>query len=100
MTFNNNHWASLRMTGGHLPLQILRFAQNDNIASLRMTDFARNDRGSPLFPTEIADCIVKQRLLKAVIRNILEQILLIPLSMAHLAEDLTVTAYYPLDGVV
>ena len=44
-----------------------------------MTDFARNDRGSPLFPTEIADCIVKQRLLKAVIRNILEQILLIPL---------------------
>ena len=55
---------------------------------------------SPLFPAEIADSIVKQRLLKTVVRNILEQVLFVPLRMPHLAEYLPVTADDTFDGIV
>ena len=65
-----------------------------------MTDFARNDRGSPLFPSEIADCIVKQRLLQTIVRDVLEQVPLVSLGMSHLAEYLSVAADDTLDGVV
>jgi hypothetical protein len=53
-----------------------------------------------LLTPEVCHCIIEQRLLKAFIHDVLEQIALEALCMAHLAEDLTVTAYDSLNSII
>ena len=64
------------------------------------TLYAARLQKQPLFPSEIADCIVKQRLLQTIVRDVLEQVPLVSLGMSHLAEYLSVAADDTLDGVV
>ena len=53
-----------------------------------------------LFATEILHGIVKERLLKTLVHDILEEVALEALCMTHLSEDLTVAAYDTLDSIV
>lgn len=56
--------------------------------------------GIRLFSSEISYCIVKERLLESFIHNVLEEVALETLCVAHLSEDLTVPADDSLDCVV
>ena len=53
-----------------------------------------------LFTSEVCYCVVKERLLKTFVHDILEQVALITLGVSHLANNLTVLADDTLDSVV
>ena len=53
-----------------------------------------------LLSAEVCYSIIKERLLKSLVHDVLEQVALITLSMSHLTENLTILADDTLDSVV
>ena len=60
----------------------------------------KNSGRSSLFSSEVSYSIIKKRLFKTLIHDILEQITLETLRMSHLAENLAVAADDTLDSIV
>ena len=59
-----------------------------------------NEMHRKLFSAEVADGIVEERLLKTVVHYVLEEIALVTLCVAHLAENLAVATHDTLDCIV
>ena len=53
-----------------------------------------------LFSAKICYCIVKERLLKTFIHDILEEVALVTLSVSHLSKNLSVLADNSLDCIL